>query len=307
MMVGSGRQGYYNVTGRDPMVHSLSARGIKQPQRAFMAINPAIRRYSNVKLEQGAVKEHIEHPKFTMEQARQIAKDHLTENPRAYGKMPNVNQIIAYENGEMNDKDTLKFFSELTKSGQVWQLQGHYGRTAAALIEDGYMDRKGNLTPKAKTFIKQGLGGKCGGKLGGYGGDYKIVRFYADGRPSKTIARGLTEEEAQGHCSLESTHKKDAKGNVIWFDGYTKGGKGQWKRGFYKTGRGYVKVVDWGKEVVTGGKMSRKDYIKMAKILGTSDNVGEVHSKYADYAQEDNPRFDRGRFYSAVQKAKETK
>lgn len=33
MMVGSGRKGYYNVIGKDPMVHSLSAKGIKQPQR----------------------------------------------------------------------------------------------------------------------------------------------------------------------------------------------------------------------------------------------------------------------------------
>jgi len=33
MMVGKGKKGYHNVTGKDPMVHGQSARGIKQPQR----------------------------------------------------------------------------------------------------------------------------------------------------------------------------------------------------------------------------------------------------------------------------------
>jgi len=33
MMVGSGKKGYHNVVGRDPAVHSQSAKGIKQPQQ----------------------------------------------------------------------------------------------------------------------------------------------------------------------------------------------------------------------------------------------------------------------------------
>ncbi len=50
---------------------------------------------------------------------------------------------------------------------------------------------------------------------------YKIIRFYFDdNKPKRVIKRGLTREEAQQHCSLESTHKKDAQGNVIWFDGF---------------------------------------------------------------------------------------
>lgn len=50
---------------------------------------------------------------------------------------------------------------------------------------------------------------------------YKILRFHKEQAP-KVIKRGLSLEEAQAHCKLESTHKKDNKGNVIWFDGYTK-------------------------------------------------------------------------------------
>jgi len=33
MMVGSGKRGYHNIIGKDPKVHSDSARGRKQPQR----------------------------------------------------------------------------------------------------------------------------------------------------------------------------------------------------------------------------------------------------------------------------------
>jgi hypothetical protein len=33
MMKGSGKRGYYNIIGKDPMVHSQSAKGICQPQR----------------------------------------------------------------------------------------------------------------------------------------------------------------------------------------------------------------------------------------------------------------------------------
>ena len=51
---------------------------------------------------------------------------------------------------------------------------------------------------------------------------YKIIRFFRSGKTPRTISRGLTLEEAQAHCRLESTHKKDKDGLVIWFDGYEK-------------------------------------------------------------------------------------
>jgi hypothetical protein len=34
MMKDSGKRGYHNIIGKDPMVHSQSAKGIKQPQKA---------------------------------------------------------------------------------------------------------------------------------------------------------------------------------------------------------------------------------------------------------------------------------
>ena len=46
-------------------------------------------------------------------------------------------RMIAYEEGELNDDEVVELFQDLITAGLVWQLQGHYGRTAARLIECG--------------------------------------------------------------------------------------------------------------------------------------------------------------------------
>jgi len=48
-----------------------------------------------------------------------------------------VEKIIRYENGEMHEDETVQFFQELIDSGLAWNLQGHYGRVASTLIEEG--------------------------------------------------------------------------------------------------------------------------------------------------------------------------
>jgi hypothetical protein len=50
-----------------------------------------------------------------------------------------LDQIIAYENGELDNDETIALFQELVDNGMAWKLQGHYGRVAAALIESGYV------------------------------------------------------------------------------------------------------------------------------------------------------------------------
>lgn len=52
-----------------------------------------------------------------------------------------VDKIIRYENGEMNESETVEFFQELIDSGLAWKLQGHYGRVATSLIEEGLCSR----------------------------------------------------------------------------------------------------------------------------------------------------------------------
>jgi len=55
-----------------------------------------------------------------------------------------VDKIIQYESGEMSDERTIEFFQGLIDSGMAWSLQGHYGRTAVALIEAGHCSRGGS-------------------------------------------------------------------------------------------------------------------------------------------------------------------
>lgn len=49
-----------------------------------------------------------------------------------------VDDIMRYENGEMDEAETIAFFQGMIDTGFVWQLQGSYGRTAAALIDTGF-------------------------------------------------------------------------------------------------------------------------------------------------------------------------
>jgi hypothetical protein len=48
-----------------------------------------------------------------------------------------VDKIVHYESGNMDELETVEFFQELINSGLAWKLQGHYGRTAQHLIEEG--------------------------------------------------------------------------------------------------------------------------------------------------------------------------
>jgi len=46
---------------------------------------------------------------------------------------------------------------------------------------------------------------------------YEVVRFYRDeNKRQRIIKRGLSKEDAQYHCGLESTHNLEEG----WFDGW---------------------------------------------------------------------------------------
>lgn len=67
----------------------------------------------------------MRHKKTRIDQGREVAPLDLT------------GQIIAYESGELNEDATVALFQGLVDTGLAWSLQGHYGRTAAAMIDAG--------------------------------------------------------------------------------------------------------------------------------------------------------------------------
>ena len=46
-------------------------------------------------------------------------------------------RIVAYEQGELDEQQTIQLFQELVDSGMIMNLQGHYQRLAAQLLEAG--------------------------------------------------------------------------------------------------------------------------------------------------------------------------
>jgi len=48
-----------------------------------------------------------------------------------------VDQLIAYEEGQITEDQEIAFFEHLVETGTCWQLAGHYQRVGATLLEAG--------------------------------------------------------------------------------------------------------------------------------------------------------------------------
>jgi hypothetical protein len=69
--------------------------------------------------------------------------------------MAMVDDIIAFEGGEMDEADEIRMMQEMIDSGMAWKMQGSYGRAAMDMIEaglcvlgeEGHRDFYGNYIP----------------------------------------------------------------------------------------------------------------------------------------------------------------
>ena len=51
--------------------------------------------------------------------------------------MPNIDTLIAFENGDLDQDQVIDFIQDGIDKGWVWKLQGSYGRAAQSLIDAG--------------------------------------------------------------------------------------------------------------------------------------------------------------------------
>ncbi len=59
--------------------------------------------------------------------------------------MDMIDKIMAFEDGTLNENDTIKFFAELIETGRCWTLQGSYGRVANSLIDANIITPGGKI------------------------------------------------------------------------------------------------------------------------------------------------------------------
>ncbi|MHB8413988.1 MAG: DUF7417 domain-containing protein [Acidiferrobacteraceae bacterium] len=75
---------------------------------------------------------------------RRLAERQLADAGAVPGDFPGeaepydeVSAIMAYEQGDLYPEEVAELFQHLIDNGHAWTLQGHYGRTAQAMIEAG--------------------------------------------------------------------------------------------------------------------------------------------------------------------------
>lgn len=56
--------------------------------------------------------------------------------------MNKLDQILRYEQDELNNQEVIELFQNLVDSGLVWELQDHYKHTARYMINEGYIRKQ---------------------------------------------------------------------------------------------------------------------------------------------------------------------
>ncbi len=66
------------------------------------------------------------------------ANDCTCQEEKKPAKFDVLSFIMDFEGGEISDEKMIEGFQHLIDTGMAWSLQGSYGRTATALIEQGH-------------------------------------------------------------------------------------------------------------------------------------------------------------------------
>jgi len=70
-----------------------------------------------------------------------------------------IDSLMRYEQDGLSDMETLELFSYLIKKGYAWTLNGSYGRMAERIINDGLIDKDGNIHKDAEYKMDEMLNG----------------------------------------------------------------------------------------------------------------------------------------------------
>lgn len=54
-------------------------------------------------------------------------------------------EIDAFQRGELINDQIIDLFAKMIRNGLIWHFDGHYGKRAKALIDQGYIDPQGNV------------------------------------------------------------------------------------------------------------------------------------------------------------------
>lgn len=75
-----------------------------------------------------------------------VNREHTCSTCGAIHNFDAVAFVMAYESGELRPSEILVGMAELTKSGDIWNLQGSYGRAAQGFIDGELFDDQGTLS-----------------------------------------------------------------------------------------------------------------------------------------------------------------
>ena len=68
-----------------------------------------------------------------------------------------LDDLVTWDDGELNEADTIKLFQELVANGDVWVLGGAYAKQAQIMINKGLIKKADKIKSKIAKVCKMAL------------------------------------------------------------------------------------------------------------------------------------------------------